>query len=69
MTIKAPMAGKIIAVFVQEGEKVEDGQPVLILEAMKMENNIVAPQDGTILRILVTAGQTVKGGEELVELV
>lgn len=68
MTVKAPMAGKIITVFVQEGEKVEDGQPVLILEAMKMENNIVAPQDGTILRLLVKDGQAVKAGEELFEL-
>lgn len=68
MTIKAPMAGKIITVFVQEGETVEDGQPVLILEAMKMENSIVAPQDGMILRLLVKDGQAVKAGEELFEL-
>lgn len=69
MTIKAPMTGVIIAVLVQENEKVVDGQPVLVLEAMKMENKIVAPQDGIIQRILVKEGQAVKGGEELVELV
>lgn len=68
MSIKAPMTGKIITVFVQEGEKVEEGQPVLILEAMKMENIIVAPQDCTIQRILVKDGQSVKGNEELVQL-
>ena len=68
MSIKAPMAGKIITVLVQEGEKVEEGQSILILEAMKMENNIVAPQDCIIQRILVKDGQSVKGNEELVQL-
>ncbi|MCO5384500.1 biotin/lipoyl-containing protein [Desulfosporosinus sp.] len=68
MSIKAPMAGKIINVLVQEGEKVEKGQPVLVLEAMKMENDLVAPQDGTVQLVLVKEGQSVKGGEELVQL-
>lgn len=68
MSIKAPMAGKIITVLVQEGEKVEKGQPVLVLEAMKMENDLVAALDGTILRVLVKEGQSVKAGEELAEI-
>lgn len=68
MSIKAPMAGKIITVLVQEGEKVEKGQPVLVLEAMKMENDLVATLDGTILRVLVKEGQSVKAGEELAEM-
>lgn len=68
MSIKAPMAGKIIKILVQEGEKVEKGEPVLVLEAMKMENDLVAPREGTIQRVLVKEGQSVKGGEELVQL-
>ncbi|KUO70533.1 MAG: hypothetical protein APF81_23500 [Desulfosporosinus sp. BRH_c37] len=68
MSIKAPMAGKIITVLVQEGEKVELNQPVLVLEAMKMENDIVAQQDGTVKNILVKEGQMVKAGEELAEI-
>ena len=68
MSVKAPIAGVIITVLVQEGEKVEKGQPVLILEAIKMEHEIVAPHDGTIQRILVKNGQAVKAGEELVQL-
>jgi len=68
MSIKAPMAGKIIKILVQEGEKVEKGEAVLVLEAMKMENDLVAPREGTIQRVLVKEGQSVKGGEELVQL-
>ena len=68
MSIKAPMAGKIITILVQEGEKVAKGEPVLVLEAMKMENDLVAPQDGTIQRVLIKEGQAVKGGEELVQI-
>lgn len=68
MSVKAPMAGKIITVMVQEGEKVEKGQPVLVLEVMKMENDLVAPQDGTIQRVLVKEGQLVKAGEVLAEM-
>lgn len=68
MSITAPMAGKIMTVLVKEGEMVETDQPVLILEAMKMENDLVAPQAGTVKSILVKAGQMVKAGEELVQL-
>jgi len=68
MSINAPMAGKIVTILVQEGEKVSKGEPVLVLEAMKMENDLVAPQDGTIQRVLIKEGQTVKGGEELVQI-
>jgi biotin carboxyl carrier protein len=67
-TINAPMAGKIAEVLVEVGEKVEDGQAVLILEAMKMENEVVAEQDGTVEKILVKAGQSVKAGEALVQM-
>ena len=63
---KAPMSGKIMSVLVQEGDMVERGQPLLVLEAMKLENDIVAPQDGKIERVLVKAGQLVETGDELI---
>lgn len=66
--VTAPMSGKIVNVFVSEGEKVEDGQTVLVLEAMKMENDVVAPQDGTVEKILVKEGQMVNAGDELITL-
>ena len=68
IAITAPMAGKIGEVFVKVGEQVEESQTVLVFEAMKMENDIVAPEDGTVEKILVTTGQTVKAGDELVLL-
>ncbi len=64
--VKAPMSGKILAVLVQDGELVERGQPLLVLEALKMENDIVAAQDGTIQRVLVQVDQSVETGQDLV---
>ena len=66
--IKALMPGRVTRILVQEGESVRKGAGLLILEAMKMENEIQAPADGTIDRILVTPGQTVEGGAELLHL-
>ncbi|MDA8211652.1 MAG: biotin/lipoyl-binding protein [Clostridia bacterium] len=63
---KAPMAGKIISVLVDVGEMVERGQPLVVLEAMKLENDIVAPQDGRIEQVLVKPGQLVETGDDLV---
>lgn len=63
--IRAPMAGAILSLFVQEGDGVKRGQRLLVLEAMKMENNILAPRDGKIERVLVQVGQSVNTGEEL----
>lgn len=62
----APMAGKILSVLVKEGDSVKRGQALLVLEAMKLENDIVAPQDGKVEKILVQVGQTVETGAELV---
>lgn len=64
----APMSGKIVSILVEVGEKVEDGQAVVVLEAMKMENDVVAPANGTVDKILVNVGQMVNGGDELVTL-
>ena len=62
------MPGKILAVKLQAGAAVKRGQVILILEAMKMENEIVAPQDGTIASINVAVGDMVEPGATLATL-
>lgn len=66
--VSSPMPGKIISVKVAVGQAVKKGDVILILEAMKMENEIVAPQAGTVASINVTAGQTVEAGTLLATL-
>lgn len=66
--IHAPMSGVILKVLVSSGQKVEYGQKVVILEAMKMENDIVADRPGIVKRVLVKEGDTVDTGQVLVEL-
>ena len=56
------MPGKILAVKANVGDSVKKGQVILILEAMKMENEVVAPEDGTIASIDVTVGASVESG-------
>ena len=63
----APMPGKIIALVAKEGDKVEKGAPLLILEAMKMEHTILAPAAGTIRSFRFAIGEQVADGVELVE--
>jgi len=65
-SIAAPMPGRVIRVLVKEGEKVGPGQGVLIVEAMKMQNEIKSPKEGTIERIHVREGAPVNSGEVLV---
>ncbi len=65
-TISAPMQGTIVKVLVSEGDTVEAGQAVLVLEAMKMENTINAEMSGTVREIRVTEGDTVGTGDVLV---
>ncbi len=67
-TIDAPMPGTILSINVSEGDSVSSGQVLLILEAMKMENEIVAPRDGKITSILATKGASVDGGESLLTI-
>ena len=57
--IKAPMPGAILKVNASQGQKVNEGDVLFILEAMKMENEIVASVSGTVSQVLVTKGQTV----------
>ena len=63
--ILAPMPGKIVRVLVQAGEKVEAGQGLLVVEAMKMQNEIRSPKSGTVERLLAKEGQPVNAGEVL----
>jgi glutaconyl-CoA decarboxylase len=67
-TINAPMPGKILSVNATVGQTVKRGEVLLILEAMKMANEIMAPADGKVGDILVNAGQTVSTGEALIVL-
>ncbi len=64
-TVEAPMQGTIVKVLVAQGDTVELGQTLLVLEAMKMENNIVAATDGTVAEVRVSTGQSVGTGDVL----
>lgn len=66
--IKAPMPGKIIRILVEAGQEVEQGEPVVILEAMKMENELKAPVSGTVQAILASTGDTVEKRQPLLEI-
>ena len=63
--ITSPMPGKILGVKANPGAAVKKGDVVLVLEAMKMENEVVAPQDGTIASINVNSGDMVESGDVL----
>jgi biotin carboxyl carrier protein len=67
-TIRAPIAGKVVKVLVAVGDQVAPGTPVIVLEAMKMENELVAERGGTVGAIHKAAGQAVDTGDVLVEL-
>lgn len=67
-TVSAPMPGTIFDIKVTQGQAVKAGDILIILEAMKMENEIVAPVDGTVNSINVTKGQSVVSGDALVTL-
>ncbi len=66
--IEAPLPGLVLDVKVKEGDPVSSGQVLVILEAMKMENEIVAPEDGTVGQIAVGKGDSVSSGDVLVVL-
>jgi len=67
-SVKAPMHGKLVAVFVQPGDKVEKGQRLAIVEAMKMEHVLVAPSDGEVAEIAAEPGAQVAEGARLIVL-
>ena len=66
--VNAPMPGKILSVKASVGQAVKKGDVLLILEAMKMENEVVAPEDGTVASIDVAAGDSVEAGAVLATL-
>lgn len=66
--VSAPMPGKIIEVLVREGSPVQRGEPVAILEAMKMQNEILAPVSGTVVKVAAKANTNVMKNDPLVEI-
>lgn len=67
-TVRAVMPGIVVSIAVKEGDAVKSGQPLLVLEAMKMENEIRSTTAGVVLRVAVQKGQTVNGGDCLLEI-
>ena len=68
VSVDAPMPGNILDIKVSNGAAVKAGQVLCVLEAMKMENDIVAPQDGTVASINVNKGDTVEAGQTIITL-
>ena len=66
--VEAPMSGKILAVKAAAGQAVKKGDVLMVLEAMKMENDIVAPETGTVASINASVGQAVESGDVLATL-
>lgn len=66
--IHAPMPGLILDVNIREGDAVKEGDQLLVLEAMKMENTLTAPRDGVVKSVSVEKGQTVEKNELLIEM-
>ena len=67
-SLKAPMPGVVIRVLAEEGDRVEPRQPLVVLEAMKMETPLVSPYEAVVRRVHVAEGERVEGGALLVEL-
>lgn len=66
--VEAPMQGKIVSVAVSVGATVKEGDVLAVLEAMKMENEIVAPSGGTVASVNVNSGQSVESGDLIISL-
>lgn len=66
--IKSPLPGSIIKIMVNDGDSVKEGDVLLVMESMKMENNILAERNGTITKVCVKAGQAVLQEETLFEM-
>lgn len=66
--IKAPIPGKVLKILVTEGDRVSEGQTLIIFEAMKMENEIKAPVSGVVKKIYVSEGANFNTGDPLIEI-
>ena len=66
--ITAPMPGKVVRVLVEQGQEVEAGQPVVVVEAMKMQNELKSPKAGTVVALRAATGATVNAGDILAEI-
>lgn len=66
--LKAPMPGLVVSILVEEGQEVKKGQVMLILESMKMQNELKAPRDGVIGRVRVKAGESVEQKQSMLSL-
>jgi biotin carboxyl carrier protein len=66
--IKSPMPGKVVKLLVQEGDAVEVGAPLVVVEAMKMENELVAEKAGAVKKVHVSQGDAVEGGARLITI-
>lgn len=64
--IPSPLPGTVLKVNVSAGEQVKEGQVLLVIEAMKMENEIMSPKDGTVAQVVAAKGATVNTGDPLV---
>lgn len=67
--VVAPLAGSVFKVLVAEGDEIEAGQVLLVLEAMKMETEITAPAAGVVSVLNVAEGEAVQGGQSLIEII
>jgi 3-methylcrotonyl-CoA carboxylase alpha subunit len=66
--LAAPMPGKVVSILVKAGDKVTQGQPLAVMEAMKMEHTLSAPRDGEVAELLYAPGDPVSEGAELLRL-
>ncbi len=66
--ITSPMPGRVLKILVQEGDLVTSGTPLIVVEAMKMENELFAERDGTVAKVFVAPGTNVEGGAKLIEI-
>ncbi len=67
-TVTAPLPGLVLDLFVKEGDPVKAGQNLLVMEAMKMENQVQAPFDGTVKKVFVQKGANITEGDKLIEI-
>ena len=67
-TIEAPLSGNVFKLMISEGDEIQDGDVVMILEAMKMETEVRSAYNGTVSRILAKEGDAVTSGQSMIEL-